>query len=230
MNPPASPISDGCGNSVPTARARPRPSERNLQIYEAVRLHGETQAAVAAVLGLSQRRVSTICRQVEIWRPSSRRPTAPRPPIRPGSSGNCSAGNWSGCFTWRRARCTALRLPLVVERRGGQATEAWCETTTRDQVPCAKWIRVAARASELLVQLESLPLPQYLDEAQRLAQIAATAQQFLRQSGDLHASQADRTNGDRSRSSRSKADPGSSALDNPQPLAAKEVGAILADQ
>ena len=48
-------------------RAKRKPSPRNVQIYEAVRLTGERQADVAARHGLSQRRVSAICQQVDQW-------------------------------------------------------------------------------------------------------------------------------------------------------------------
>lgn len=46
-------------------RAKRRPSPRNSQIFEAVRVNGEKQAVVAARHGLSQRRVSAICAQVD---------------------------------------------------------------------------------------------------------------------------------------------------------------------
>jgi len=55
-------------NGSATARqVRPEPSRRNREIYEQVCLLGRTQAAVAAQWGLSQRRVSQICEQVDSW-------------------------------------------------------------------------------------------------------------------------------------------------------------------
>jgi len=54
---------------VKTARRRRRPpSKRNLEIHRAVRVDGEGQADVAILNGLSQSRVSAICRQVDRWR------------------------------------------------------------------------------------------------------------------------------------------------------------------
>ena len=49
-------------------RERPKPSPRNMQIYELVRVQNEPQEQVAARFGINQQRVSQICRQVEAWR------------------------------------------------------------------------------------------------------------------------------------------------------------------
>ncbi|MCI0360240.1 MAG: hypothetical protein L0211_17320 [Planctomycetaceae bacterium] len=49
-------------------RDRRKPSPRNMQIYEEVRLSGQRQAEVAARHGLNQQRVSQICQQVDRWR------------------------------------------------------------------------------------------------------------------------------------------------------------------
>ncbi len=48
-------------------RIRRVPSFRNLQVYHQVAYEGRTQTAVAAKLGLSQRRVSSIALQVRRW-------------------------------------------------------------------------------------------------------------------------------------------------------------------
>ena len=61
MTPSPPEISSGCDRR-PTRRVLPTPSERNLQVYEAVGLRGQGQAAVARQFGLSQQRVSQICR------------------------------------------------------------------------------------------------------------------------------------------------------------------------
>ena len=49
-------------------RERPKPSPRNMQIYELVRVQNERQEQVAARFGINQQRVSQICSQVEAWR------------------------------------------------------------------------------------------------------------------------------------------------------------------
>jgi hypothetical protein len=49
------------------ARRRRRPSERNLKIYEQVHVIGNDQSALAAEHGISQPRISAICRQVQRW-------------------------------------------------------------------------------------------------------------------------------------------------------------------
>jgi hypothetical protein len=49
-------------------RARQKPSARNMQIYDLVRVQNERQERVAARFGVNQQRVSQICRQVEAWR------------------------------------------------------------------------------------------------------------------------------------------------------------------
>ena len=52
---------------VRPARTRRIPSQRNLQIYEAVKFDGQTQAAVAQQYGVAQSRVSQIVASVEAW-------------------------------------------------------------------------------------------------------------------------------------------------------------------
>jgi hypothetical protein len=53
---------------IEAAKSRRRkPSERNLRIYEEVRVEGIEQAEVAALHGVSPRRVSAICQQVDRW-------------------------------------------------------------------------------------------------------------------------------------------------------------------
>jgi hypothetical protein len=49
-------------------RAIREPSQRNLAIYDEVTVHQRVQSEVARQYGLSQRRVSQICQQVEKWR------------------------------------------------------------------------------------------------------------------------------------------------------------------
>jgi hypothetical protein len=46
---------------------RRRPSERNLRIYEEVRVEGADPQEVAAYAGITRRRVAAICQQVERW-------------------------------------------------------------------------------------------------------------------------------------------------------------------
>jgi hypothetical protein len=50
-----------------TQSRRRRPSERNLEIHEEVRVNGLTQFDMAVKHGLTQRRVSAICKQVDRW-------------------------------------------------------------------------------------------------------------------------------------------------------------------
>jgi hypothetical protein len=44
-----------------------QPSERNLQVFEAVRTEGRSQVEVARQYGLSQPRVAQICQQIDRW-------------------------------------------------------------------------------------------------------------------------------------------------------------------
>ena len=65
----AQPISTLVSQLVQATRSRARrPSQRNLEIYEAVHVKGKSQLEVGAFRGLSQSRVSAICRQVARWR------------------------------------------------------------------------------------------------------------------------------------------------------------------
>jgi hypothetical protein len=50
-----------------TQSRRRRPSERNLRIYEEVRVEGLESLEVAVSYGVSRRRVSAICQQVDRW-------------------------------------------------------------------------------------------------------------------------------------------------------------------
>jgi len=49
-------------------RAKRKPSRRNMQIYEEVRVLGQRQDDVAQRHGVNQKRVSQICQQVDRWR------------------------------------------------------------------------------------------------------------------------------------------------------------------
>jgi hypothetical protein len=65
----AQPISTLVSQLVQATRSRAsRPSQRNLEIYEEVHVKGKSQLEVGAFRGLSQSRVSAICRQVARWR------------------------------------------------------------------------------------------------------------------------------------------------------------------
>ena len=65
----AQPISTLVSELVQATRSRVRrPSQRNLEVYEEVHVKGKSQLEVAALRGLSQSRVSAICRQVARWR------------------------------------------------------------------------------------------------------------------------------------------------------------------
>ena len=195
-------IGSDCGRR-PARRAQRAPSERNLQVYEAVGLRGQGQAAVAGQFGLSQQRVSQICRQVDEWRAAAT-PTdrsaedrhAHRAPIA-AAAARAAAG-----VDDRRVR--APRLPMVVERRGERSGQTWRETITRDSPRSGPWIRLAVRISGLLLQLDLEPQSQPADDQAWLAKIAAQAASLTSRMAELKAAPAPLTPGDKTRCTSSK--------------------------
>ena len=60
------------GQRIVLQRQLRTPSERNLKVYEQVRMLGTEQAEVARQCGITQGRVSQICSQVERWQAQER--------------------------------------------------------------------------------------------------------------------------------------------------------------
>jgi hypothetical protein len=132
-------------------QAKP-PSQRNQQIAEQVRLHGRRQVDVAAEYGLSQRRVSQICQQIEHWQ---------------GDTWAWERGDVGGdarrrvdlnlqrqqlTEVYRRSMraFTRSEQPLVARRRGKRAGGGkWSEQCEREQKLDTASLRVALRAIEM---------------------------------------------------------------------------------
>jgi len=138
------------------------PSQRNQQIAAAVRLHGQKQVEVAKEFGISQRRVSQICQQVERWHGC----------VNPSERGEVDGDErrWSDrtlsreqlTEVYRRSMRAFARSerPLATRRRGKRADGGkWSERCARDQKLDTGSLRVALRAVEMQWKLADRPNP-----------------------------------------------------------------------
>jgi hypothetical protein len=165
-------------------RGRSRPSERNLRIYEAVRLHGRTQQQLARETGLSQGRVSQICRQVAAWRDAAACAVGASPPDaahRAQVERQLLKRQLEQVCRTALAQLERQRQPLVTERHVRRGTASWTEIIRRDQRPDARWIKIAARASNLILELDDRQADQMQEDAARLAALVRQAQQVMDQ-------------------------------------------------
>jgi hypothetical protein len=137
------------------ARRQRPPSERNLQIFAQVRQFGERQATVAARHGMSQRRVSQICQQVERWRASLE--------DLPGQQGQAQRRRASLLFARQRAeqmRILALRevreakRHLITERINYLDGQVQCRRTAREVTPDVQWLKVADKLSQDIADID----------------------------------------------------------------------------
>ena len=137
-------------------------SQRNQQIAAAVRLHGQKQVEVAKEFGISQRRVSQICQQVERWHGC----------VNPSERGEVDGDErrWSDrtlsreqlTEVYRRSMRAFARSerPLATRRRGKRADGGkWSERCARDQKLDTGSLRVALRAVEMQWKLADRPNP-----------------------------------------------------------------------
>jgi hypothetical protein len=132
-----------------------------VQIYEAVRLAGERQVDVAARHGLSQRRVSAICAQVDEWHRWAS--TA-----RHGE--DIQAQQRRIALLQARQRSERLFLlalkqaarkqeQLVTERRKIAGGREVIERTTREEPIDAQWLKLAGQMSRDLVRMNERLCP-----------------------------------------------------------------------
>jgi hypothetical protein len=148
-----------------------RPSERNFIIHRVYRSGLRSQTDLARELGLSQRRVSSIVRQVDRW-------------LAAEAESQSDAGSQARLL-WRleQERLKAIidsamrchdQMPQVVNTirtRSSRAGELQ-EETRREIEPDAKWLTIALQATRELGRLlqnppaEPLPLPMPLQPAQ----------------------------------------------------------------
>jgi hypothetical protein len=107
---------------------------------------------VAARLGLSQRRISQICQQVDRWRNSLRQ--------RSEEEAVAAERKFAGQQldqVYVQAIRELERSQKVVERRHGmKAGKPWSVETIRDQPADAQWLRLALKAVERHAELDAM--------------------------------------------------------------------------
>jgi hypothetical protein len=130
-------------------RAKRPPSPRNSEIFEAVRVLGQRQVDVAARYGLSQRRISAICAQVDEYQRWAH--TAP-------SAEELAAQHRRLALLQSRQRAERMliaalrhavqgRQELVTEVRRQMGGEETVQRTVREVPMDAQWLKVAAQIS-----------------------------------------------------------------------------------
>jgi hypothetical protein len=138
--------------SMATTRRRNvprRPSARNLAIYEAVKVRRKRQVDVGAQFGVSQRRVSKICQQVERWRDPAARQATPEELAR-----HLVRQQLDEIYQRSLTQLAKSEKPLVVEWSGERNGQPWSERCIRDRPVEAKWLRMALQAAIRLAELE----------------------------------------------------------------------------
>ncbi|MEX2173398.1 MAG: hypothetical protein WD872_03495 [Pirellulaceae bacterium] len=137
-------------------RRKRQPSERNLQIYEQVRMLGQSQTAVAQRHGLSQRRVSQICQQTDRWRG--------QPTVR--ADGQQSAGEsrqanrllvrrrYEQLYVMAVRQMLREREALVTERRVERDGKTTVQRTSQRLPVNPQWLKIAGNASRQIAKLD----------------------------------------------------------------------------
>jgi hypothetical protein len=141
------------GMSVPKRRQLRQPSGRNLQVYRDVRELGETQAAVALRHGVTQERVSQICRQVERWLARCAQPT--------GDDGGPLADLILARKRYQQMFALAARelakgdVELVTERVRQLGDERQVARTTRTEPLNPQWGKIVVVLTDRLRRLDA---------------------------------------------------------------------------
>ncbi len=135
------------------ARRIRRPSERNLRVFEQVRQLGRTQAEVAAEYGISQERVSQICRQIDRW--------WARTHAEPGRDRRraellLARRRFERIFTHAARELAKENIALVTQRTVWRAgDQARREETTRTQPQSPQWGKIVLATSRHLARLDA---------------------------------------------------------------------------
>jgi hypothetical protein len=185
------PVKELLEKAVKGAHERKRPSERNLRIADEVRVGGRTQSEVAADFGISQRRVSQICRQVEQWFASPgwlRGETCGQDEER--AMEELTRRQLAEIYG-RAMRAYARSERVLVTRRNGERKEGerWSETSEREQRLDTGSLRVALRAIEQRARIDKRSTPMYSPTEQgqvQYLQWAIGALAALRQTAEIN--------------------------------------------
>jgi hypothetical protein len=170
----AQPIASLVTQLVQATRSRAsRPSQRNLEIYEEVHVKGKSQLEVGAFRGLSQSRVSAICRQVARWRGGQE----PGDLGEPQGAAKVRAGRW---LTRRRLEevygWTLRGLESSGQSQVSQVTRSrddgptWRITQRKEQNFNVQWAKVARATVNDLHKLAELEEPESPPSKPRLRQ------------------------------------------------------------
>jgi hypothetical protein len=144
------------GRLAAAARDRRRPSSRNLRIADEVKVNGRTQNEVAAEYGLSQRRISQICQQVDGYYCQTEPWERGEPHGTQYEASENELARRRLTEIYRRAMRAHARSeqPLASRRtRSCGGEEAWKESSEREQRTDTGSLRVALRAMEQATKL-----------------------------------------------------------------------------
>jgi len=149
-------VLEAAAESLPTEP----PTERDLEIFAAVKVDCRRQVDVAAQFGISQSRVSQICRDVKLWRAGM------------GAAGELEARDQTAVEAWLDAQRLenlyehTLELfrrscqPKRRERKGTNQHGEWHDETIDHQAGNLQCLRLASRLLELRWKmLEKCPQP-----------------------------------------------------------------------
>jgi len=136
-------------------RAKRRPSPRNAQIFEAVRVNGEKQAVVAARYGLSQRRVSAICTQVDEFQRWVRSAPNAEELATEERRRNLHQGRRRAelLFVTALRQAVQTRQQLVTETRRVAGGQEVVERTVREEPIDVQWLKLASQLYRDVVQI-----------------------------------------------------------------------------
>jgi hypothetical protein len=140
-------------------RAKRKPSPRNMQIYEEVRVLEQRQADVAQRHGISQRRVSEICQQVDAWHAwVQSAPNLEEIEKEMRRTALLQARKRAEQILFIAVKHVAKETEqLVTERRTIQGDRTTVDRTVRELPIDAEWLKVAQRTSSDIARItESL--------------------------------------------------------------------------
>ena len=140
------------------ARKR-RPSQRDQDIAAAVRVQGRRQVEVAAEFGLTRRRVSQICRQIEKWHANI--PSWERGEVdeeqRSQPDRILQRDQLTEIYGAALRAYARSEQPLVTVRRGKRGEQRWSDRSQRQQRLDTGSLRVALKAIEMQWKLVDRP-------------------------------------------------------------------------
>ena len=143
-------VLESAAKSLPTAP----PSERDLEIFAATRIDCRRQVEVAAEFGISQSRVSQICRNVKLWRAGMGAEADLEGRDRKVVEGWLDAQRLEWLYEHTLDNYRRSCLPKRRERKGSNQHGEWHDETIDHPPGNLQCLRLAARLLELRWKME----------------------------------------------------------------------------